>query len=302
MKYNNRIEAIGNTPHIQLGRLFPNHEVYIKLEMQNPSGSIKDRIALSMIEDAENSGLLRAESTIIEPTSGNTGIGLAWIGRLKKYRVILTMPESMSKERQNLMKIYGAEIVLTSAALGMKGAIEKAEELHKVIENSFMPQQFQNPANPNIHKETTAMEIANDFPDGFDYFVTGIGTGGHISGIGEVLKQTFPRIQIAGVEPSESAVLSGEKPNPHALQGIGAGFIPQTLNRNIVDKIIKINKEEAYQYTKKLIAQEGILAGISTGASLAAIEKITKTLSKKTKILTIACDTGERYLSVEGVF
>ncbi len=302
MRYSNNIEAIGNTPHICLPKLFPNHEVYMKMEKQNPGGSIKDRIALSMIEDAENKGILKQGSTIIEPTSGNTGIGLAWIGKLKGYRVILTMPESMSKERQQLMKVYGAEIVLTPGSLGMQGAIEKADELYKTIENSFIPQQFKNQANPDVHKRTTAKEIVNNFPEGFDYFVTGIGTGGHISGIGEVLKEKFPQIQIFGVEPSESPVLSGGKPNPHALQGIGAGFIPQTLNRDILDGIISIEKAEAYTYTKELIDKEGILAGISTGASLAAIRKITKNLTQKAKILTIGCDTGERYLSVEGLF
>lgn len=301
-KYSSLLGAIGNTPHIRLGRLFPNNEVYIKLEKQNPGGSIKDRIALAMLEDAEAQGILKPGGTIIEPTSGNTGVGLAWIGAVKGYRVILAMPESMSVERRKLMTAYGAELALTPRELGMKGAIAKAEELNKEIENSWVPQQFKNPSNPEIHKKTTAQEIINDFPDGIDVLITGVGTGGHISGIGEALKAKFPAVKIFAVEPEESSVIAGGTPGAHALQGLAAGFIPDTLNVKILDGSIQVSKNEAFEYAQKLAEKEGILGGISTGASLAAIAKKIAELPNNAIILTINYDTGERYFSVEGLF
>ncbi|MDR3273699.1 MAG: cysteine synthase A [Flavobacteriaceae bacterium] len=301
-KYNSILEVIGNTPHVRLSKLFPNHEVYIKLEKQNPGGSIKDRIALSMIEDAEAKGILKPGGTIIEPTSGNTGVGLAWIGAVKGYKVLITMPESMSIERRKIMSTYGAELVLTPRELGMKGAIAKAEELNKEIEGSWLPQQFKNPSNPEIHRKTTAQEILNDFPDGIDVFITGVGTGGHISGVGEVLKAKFPSVKVYAVEPTDSPVISGGAPGAHAIQGIGAGFIPDTLELKVLDGSIQISKAEAFEYTQRLAKEEGILVGISTGASLAAVAKKTAELPHSTKILTVNYDTGERYFSVEGLF
>ena len=302
MKYNNIIETIGNTPHVRLSRLYPNHEVWIKLEKQNPGGSIKDRVALAMIEDAEKSGLLKPGGVIIEPSSGNTGVGISLVGIMKGYRVIVTMPESMSVERRKLISLYGAELVLTPRELGMKGAIAKAEELKNEIENSWIPQQFMNPSNPAIHAKVTAQEIIADFNEGFDYLITGIGTGGHITGVGKELKKAFPAIEVLGVEPIDSPILSGGKPGPHALQGIGAGFIPDTLDVEMLDGVIKIGKDEAYEYTRRLARIEGICGGISTGASLAAVAKKCEELSHGKKILTFNYDTGERYLSVEELF
>lgn len=302
MKYNNIIETIGNTPHVRLSRLFPNHEVWIKLEKQNPGGSLKDRIALAMIEDAEKSGLLKPGSTIIEPSSGNTGVGVSFVGLVKGYKVIVTMPESMSPERRKLISLYGAELVLTPRELGMKGAIAKAEELKEQTKNSWIPQQFRNLSNPAIHATTTAQEIIADFPEGFDYLITGVGTGGHITGVGTELKNVFPNIQVFAVEPTDSPVISGGNPGPHALQGIGAGFIPETLDVDVLDGAIQIEKEEAYEYTRKLASLEGICCGISTGASLAAVAKKCAEFTERKKILTFNYDTGERYLSVEGLF
>ncbi|PQL89875.1 cysteine synthase A [Apibacter sp. wkB309] len=304
MKINSILEAIGNTPHVRLPKIFPDHEVYIKLEKQNPGGSIKDRIALAMIEDAEKRGILKPGGTIIEPTSGNTGVGLAWVGTVKGYKVILVMPESMSIERRRLAAAYGAELVLTPREKGMKGAIEKAEELQKNTPNSFVPQQFKNQANPKIHALTTAKEIVQDFPDGIDVLITGVGTGGHITGVGEVLKQKFPSVKIFAVEPTESPVIAGGNPGPHAIQGIGAGFIPETLDTKILDGSIQITKDEAFNYAKLLAKKEGILGGISTGASLAAVAKKIQELNlpSNAKILTFNYDTGERYFSVEGLF
>lgn len=304
MKINSILEAIGNTPHVRLPNIFPDHEVYIKLEKQNPGGSIKDRIALAMIEDAEKRGVLKPGGTIIEPTSGNTGVGLAWVGTVKGYKVILVMPESMSIERRRLAAAYGAELVLTPREKGMKGAIEKAEELQKNTPNSFVPQQFKNQANPKIHAQTTAKEIVQDFPDGIDVLITGVGTGGHITGVGEVLKQKFPSVKIFAVEPTESPVIAGGNPGPHAIQGIGAGFIPETLDTKILDGSIQITKDEAFNYAKLLAKKEGILGGISTGASLAAVAKKIQELNlpSNAKILTFNYDTGERYFSVEGLF
>lgn len=302
MKYNNILETIGNTPHVRLGRLFPNHEVWIKLEKQNPGGSLKDRIALSMIEDAEKSGLLKPGGVIIEPSSGNTGVGVSFVGLMKGYRVIVTMPESMSEERRKLISLYGAEVVLTQRELGMKGAIEKAEELKEATKNSWIPQQFSNMANPAIHASATAQEIIADFPEGFDYLITGVGTGGHITGVGAELKKVFPNTEVFAVEPTDSPVITGGDPGPHSIQGIGAGFIPDTLNMDVLDGTIQVEKEEAYEFTRKIARIEGICCGISTGASLAAVAKKCEEQTERKRILTFNYDTGERYLSVEGLF
>ncbi|PIF43722.1 cysteine synthase A [Chryseobacterium sp. 52] len=303
MKFQNTLETIGNTPVVKINKLFgPGHEVWIKLEKANPGGSIKDRIALSMIEDAEAKGLLNKDSVIIEPTSGNTGIGLALVAAVKNYKLILVMPESMSLERRKIMESYGAEFVLTPREKGMKGAIEKAEELAKETPNSWIPKQFDNPANVKVHTETTAQEIVKDFPEGLDYLITGVGTGGHITGIAQVLKQKFPNIKVIAVEPELSPVLSGGSPAPHPLQGLGAGFIPSILDTGILDEIVQINKEEAFEYTKEAAKKEGLFVGISTGAAIAAVAKKLSEIPAGSTILTINYDTGERYLSVEGLF
>ncbi len=303
MKLNNILEAIGNTPHVKINHLFgSDHEVWIKLEKANPGASIKDRIALAMIEDAEAKGLLNKDSVIVEPTSGNTGIGLALVAAVKGYKIILVMPESMSVERRKLMSAYGAEFVLTPREKGMKGAIEKATEIVKETPGAWMPQQFDNPANTAIHRKTTSQEILNDFPDGLDYLITGVGTGGHISGVAEILKEKFPALKVFAVEPELSPVLSGGAPSPHPLQGIGAGFVPSILNTAILDGIIQVGKEEAYNYAQRLAKEEGILSGVSTGASLAAVAKKLADIPKGSKVLTFNYDTGERYLSIEGLF
>lgn len=302
MKYTNVLETIGKTPIVRLSKIFPNHNVWIKLEKSNPGGSIKDRIALAMIETAEKEGIINKETQIIEPTSGNTGVGLAMVSAVKGYKLTLVMPESMSIERRKLMSAYGAKIVLTPKELGMKGAITKAIELSEKIPNSWIPQQFENAANPEIHRNTTAQEILNDFSDGLDYFITGVGTGGHITGVSEILKQRFPKLKSFAVEPELSPVISGGTPGPHPIQGIGAGFIPTTLNTQILDGTIKVSKDEAFTFTLRLAKEEGILAGISTGASLAAIAQKIVELPETTQILTINYDTGERYWSVEGLF
>jgi cysteine synthase A len=302
MKANTTLELIGKTPHLRLNKLFPDHEVWIKLEQWNPGGSIKDRIALAMIEDAELRGLLKPEGIIIEPTSGNTGIGLALVGAVKGYRVILVMPESMSVERRTILKAYGAEVVLTPREKGMRGAIEEAKSIQSSTPNSFMPMQFENLSNPRIHAKTTANEILKDFPEGFDYLITGIGTGGHISGVGQRLKEVNANTKVIGVEPQLSAVLSGGQPGPHPIQGIGAGFIPNTLNMKIIDKIIRVSDTEAFEMARALASKEGIFAGISTGASIAAISKTIGSIEKGKRILTFSYDTGERYLSVEGLW
>lgn len=302
MKFNNILGVIGNTPHVRLKNLFPEQEVWIKLEKQNPGGSIKDRIAMAMIEDAEKRGILRPGGTIIEPTSGNTGIGLSQIAAVKGYKTIIVMPESMSLERRRLIAVYGAELVLTPREKGMKGAIERAEELQKEIQGAWIPQQFKNPANPAIHAATTAQEIIRDFSEGLDYLITGIGTGGHITGVGQELKKKFPSIQVIGVEPADSPIISEGRSGPHAIQGIGAGFIPDTLDVEVLHSVIKITKDEAFDYARRLAKSEGILAGISTGASLAAVAKTISELNSAKRILTFNYDTGERYLSVEGLF
>ena len=303
MKANNILATIGNTPHVKINRLFGiEHEVWIKLEKSNPGASIKDRIALAMIEDAEAKGLLNKDSVIIEPTSGNTGIGLAMVAAVKGYKIILVMPESMSVERRKLMSAYGAEFVLTPREKGMKGAIAKANELAAETANSWVPQQFDNPANSEIHRKTTAQEIIADFTDGIDYLITGVGTGGHITGVAEVLKAKFPGMKVFAVEPELSPVLSGGEPGPHPLQGIGAGFIPSIMNTKILDGVIQVGKDEAMDYTKKAAKEEGLFMGISSGASLAAVAKKLIEIPKGSVILTFNYDTGERYLSVEGLF
>jgi cysteine synthase A len=303
MKADNILQTIGNTPHVRINNLFgKGPEVWIKLEKTNPGASIKDRIALSMIEDAESKGLLKKNSVIIEPTSGNTGIGLALVAAVKGYKIILVMPESMSIERRRLMALYGAEFVLTPREKGMKGAIEKAGELVAATPNAWMPQQFDNPANVAIHRKTTAKEILKDFPDGLDYLITGVGTGGHITGVAEVLKAKWPKLKVFAVEPELSPVISGGAPGPHPLQGIGAGFIPSILNKEILDGTIQVSKDEAFSYAQRIAKEEGILVGISTGASLAAVAKKLKDIPKKSRILTFNYDTGERYLSIEGLF
>ncbi len=303
MKANNILETIGNTPHVRLNKIFtPDYEVWIKLEKNNPGASIKDRIALSMIEDAEQKGILKKDSIIIEPTSGNTGIGLALVAAVKGYKLILVMPESMSIERRRLMSLYGAEYVLTPREQGMKGAIAKAIELAKVTPNAWIPQQFDNPANTEAHRKTTAQEIIQDFSDGLDYVITGVGTGGHITAIAEVVKQKFPSLKVFAVEPELSPVLSGGVPSPHPLQGLGAGFVPSILNKEALDGIITVGKEEAFDFTRRLAKEEGILAGISTGAAVAAVAKMLHEIPKGSKILTFNYDTGERYLSIEGLF
>lgn len=302
MKFSNILESIGNTPHVRLGKIFPKSEVWIKLEKQNPAGSIKDRIALAMIEDAEQKGILKPGSTIIEPTSGNTGVGLSYVGAFKGYKVIIVMPEQMSVERRKLISLFGSELVLTPREKGMKGAIEKAEELQDEIENSWIPQQFQNQSNVDIHAKTTAAEIIADFPEGLDYLITGVGTGGHITGVGKELKKKFPNIQIVAVEPVGSPVISGGDPGPHTIQGLGAGFIPGTLDLNVIDSVIKVENEDAFKYAKILAQNESILGGISTGASIAAVTQKIADIGEGKRILTFNYDTGERYLSVEGLF
>lgn len=302
MKAQNILETIGNTPHVRLSKLYPEHEVWVKVEKTNPGGSIKDRIALSMVEDAEAKGNLKDGSVIIEPTSGNTGIGLALVAAVKGYRLILTMPESMSVERRKVLSALGAELVLTPKEKGMNGAISKAKELASQNSNSWIPSQFDNQANVDVHRKFTAQEIINDFPEGFDYFITGVGTGGHITGVAEVLKQKFPDIKVLAVEPGASPVIGGGSPGPHPIQGIGAGFIPENLNTGLLDGTVQVSKEEAFDYAQKAAKQEGLFVGISSGASLAAVAKKVKELPTGSRILTFSYDHGERYLSVEGLF
>ncbi|OXA83556.1 cysteine synthase A [Flavobacterium columnare] len=302
MKTNNILETIGNTPVVKINKLYENKNVYIKLERTNPGNSIKDRIALAMIEDAEAKGLLKPDSVIIEPTSGNTGIGLALVAAVKGYKVILVMPESMSVERRKLMEIYGATFDLTPREKGMKGAIERAAELVATTPNAWSPSQFNNQANVEVHKRTTAQEILADFPDGLDYIITGVGTGGHITGVAEVLKEKFPNLKVIAVEPELSPVLSGGSPSPHPLQGIGAGFVPEIYQAGLIDEVIQVSKDEAFEYARNIAKNEGILVGISTGASLAAVAKKVATLPDDATILTFNYDTGERYLSIEGLF
>mgnify|MGYP003450373295 CR=1 FL=1 len=303
MKLNNILEAIGNTPVIKINKIFPNSvEVWMKLEKQNPGGSLKDRIALAMIEKAELDGTINKDTLIIEPTSGNTGVGLAMVCAVKGYKLVLVMPESMSVERRKLMSSYGASFVLTPKEEGTSGAIKKAMQMAEETENSWIPQQFENPANPEIHAKTTAQEILNDFPNGIDYLITGVGTGGHITGVTEILKQKFPNMKSFAVEPTDSPVISGGKPGPHPLQGIGAGFVPKNLHTDLLDGIIQVEKQEAFTFAQRSAAEEGILAGISTGASLAAVNKKLAEIPEGSVVLTFNYDTGERYWSVDGLF
>lgn len=303
MKLNNVLEAIGNTPTVRINKLFDNNvEVWMKLEKQNPGGSIKDRIALSMIEKAERESKINKDTLIVEPTSGNTGVGLAMVCAVKGYKLVLVMPESMSVERRKLMSAYGAQFVLTQKELGTSGAVKKAQEMAQELDNVWIPQQFENEANPDIHQKTTAQEILADFPEGFDYLITGVGTGGHMTGVTQVLKHKFPNLKSFAVEPQDSPVISGGKPGPHPLQGIGAGFIPGVLNTGLLDGSIQVEKEEAYEFSRRLAREEGILAGISTGASLAAINRKLSEIPEGSKILTFNYDTGERYWSTEGLF
>jgi len=303
MRIDTILDEIGGTAHVKINKLFGGGvEVWMKLERANPGGSIKDRIALSMILDAEKKGILTENSVIVEPTSGNTGIGLAMVAAVKGYRLILVMPESMSLERRRLISIYGAELVLTPKEKGMKGAVDRAAELVREIPNAWMPQQFENEANTEVHRQFTAQEILKDFPEGIDYLITGVGTGGHITGCAQVLKKEFPGLQVFAVEPTLSPVLSGGSPGPHPIQGIGAGFIPGILDRDILDGIIQVSKEDAFAFAKKCAREEGILVGISSGASLAAVSQKIKDIPAGKRILTFCYDTGERYLSVENLF
>ena len=303
MKANSILDTIGNTPHVRLNRLFGSaHTVYMKLERANPGGSIKDRIALSMIEDAEKRGVLKPGTVVIEPTSGNTGIGLAMVCAVKGYQLILVMPESMSIERRKLMSAYGATFELTPREKGMKGAIAKASELVASTPNAWMPSQFDNPANIDVHQRTTAREILADFPEGLDYLITGVGTGGHITGVAEILKPAMPKLKVFAVEPTASPVISGGAPGPHPIQGIGAGFVPVNLHTAILDGVIQVTKDEAYAWAQRAAKEEGIFVGVSSGASLAAVSKKLAEIPAGSTVLTFCYDTGERYLSVEGLF
>ena len=303
MKAKNILETIGNTPHVRINKLFPaSIEVWTKLERANPGGSLKDRIALSMIEAAEKSGVLKPNSIIIEPTSGNTGVGLAMVAAVKGYKLILVMPESMSIERRRLMSVYGASFELTPREKGMKGAIEKAKELVAAEPLAWMPQQFENLANPDIHIRTTAEEIIADFPEGIDFLITGVGTGGHLTGVGKILKKHFPSIKIFAVEPELSPVISGGNPGPHPLQGIGAGFIPENLDVTILDGVITVSKDEAFEFTRRAAKEEAIFQGVSSGATMAAVSKKLNEIPEGSRVLIFNYDTGERYLSVEGLF
>jgi len=303
MKANNILETIGNTPHLRINKLFGNtHEVWVKLEKANPGASIKDRIALAMIEDAEKKGILKKDSIIVEPTSGNTGIGLAMVAAVKGYQIILVMPESMSIERRKIMTAFGAKLELTPREKGMKGAIEKANEMAASNPKVWIPQQFENSANVKVHMETTAQEIIKDFPEGIDYLITGVGSGGHITGVAKVLKEKFPSIKVYAVEPALSPVLSGGQAGPHPLQGLGAGFIPKIMDTSLLDGIIQITKEEAFEFAQRAGKEEGLFIGISSGASLAAVSKKLKDIPAGKRILAFNYDTGERYLSIEGLF
>jgi cysteine synthase len=298
MKAANVLATIGNTPHIRLSRLFgEDHNVWVKSERTNPGGSIKDRIALAMVEAAEKDGGLKPGSVIIEPTSGNTGVGLAMVAAVKGYKLILVMPESMSIERRRLMLAYGASFDLTPKEKGMKGAIARAEELVAQTPNSWMPQQFENAANIDAHVRTTALEILADFPDGIDYLITGVGTGGHLTGVAQVLKQKFPKLKVFAVEPAASPVISGGAPSPHPIQGIGAGFIPKNLHTNLLDGVIQVDGNDAKEMARLSATQEGLLVGISSGATLQAIKQKLPEIAKGAVVLGFNYDTGERYFS-----
>lgn len=303
MKARSILETIGNTPHVRINRLFPKDvEVWMKQERTNPGASIKDRIAISMIDDAEKRGILKKETLIIEPTSGNTGIGLAMVCAAKGHKLLLVMPESMSIERRRLMAAFGAKLDLTPREKGMPGAIERAKQLLAENPGSWMPMQFDNPANVEIHRRTTASEILADFPEGLHFLITGVGTGGHITGCAEVLKEQFPELKVIAVEPAKSPVLSGGAPGPHKIQGVGAGFVPSILRRELLDGVIQVTEEEAFDYAQRAAKEEGIFVGISSGASLAAVAKKIPEMPKGSRVLTFNYDTGERYLSMEGLF
>lgn len=303
MKAKNILETIGNTPHLKINRLYGDKaNVWIKLERANPGGSIKDRIALSMIEDAEKKGLLKKGNVIVEPTSGNTGIGLAMVAAVKGYELILVMPESMSIERRKIMSAYGATFVLTAKEKGMNGAIDKAKEIIESNSNAWMPQQFDNPANIDAHAKTTAEEIAKDFPNGVDYIITGVGTGGHITGVAKVLKQKFPKLKVFAVEPTLSNVIGGGSPGPHTLQGIGAGFIPKNLHTDLLDGTIEVLAAEAFEFAQRAAKEEGLFGGISSGATLAAINKKLAEIPEGSTVIGFNYDTGERYLSIADLY
>ena len=304
MKASSVLDTIGNTPHIRINRLFgaacQSHHIYVKSERTNPGGSIKDRIALAMIEAAEQSGALQPGGTIIEPTSGNTGVGLAVVAAVKGYKLLLVMPESMSIERRRLMLAYGASFDLTPREKGMTGAIARAKELQAQTPGSWMPLQFDNPVNIEAHVRTTAAEIMADFPGGVDYLITGVGTGGHLTGVARVLKAKFPRTKVFAVEPTASPVISGGKPSPHPIQGIGAGFVPVNLDVSLLDGVIQVEGDAAKDYARRSAAEEGLLVGISSGATLAAIAQKLADIPAGSTVLGFNYDTGERYLSVEG--
>ena len=303
MPYDSILETIGKTPHVRINKLFdPRVTVWAKQERVNPGGSIKDRIALGMIEDAEKAGTIGPGWVLIEPTSGNTGIGLALVAAVKGYRLILVMPESFSIERRRLMKAYGAELDLTPRELGMKGAIARANELQKETPKSWIPMQFENQANVDAHKRTTAEEIFADFPDGLDYIISGVGTGGHITAVAEVLKKRWPQLKVYAVEPTLSPVLSGGTHSPHSIQGIGAGFIPGVMRLDLIDGVIQVDPKDAAEYARRAAREEGILIGVSSGASLAAVAQKLPEFKDGARVLTVTYDTGERYLSVEGLF
>ena len=301
MKANDILATIGNTPHIRINRLFgATHEVWVKSERSNPGGSIKDRIGVAMIEDAERNGALKPGGTIIEPTSGNTGVGLAIAAAVKGYKLILVMPESMSVERRRLMLAYGASFVLTPREKGMSGAVQGATELLARTPGAWMPQQFDNPANVEVHVRTTAREILADFPEGFDALITGVGTGGHITGCARALKAAWPKLKVFAVEPAASPVISGGAAGPHPIQGIGAGFIPRNLDASLLDGVLKVDAEAAKEMARRAAREEGMLVGISSGATLAAIAQALPSLAAGARVLGFNYDTGERYLSVEG--
>lgn len=303
MKVDNILQTIGNTPCIRINHLFRSDiEVWMKAERFNPGASIKDRIALAMIEDAENKGLVNKDTVIIEPTSGNTGIGLALVCAVRGYRLILTMPESMSIERRKYMKALGAELVLTPKELGMGGCIEKAKELVTENTNSWMPMQFENPANTEVHKVTTGPEIIADFPDGLDYMITGVGTGGHITGCAAALKEVYAELQVYAVEPDKSPVISGGEKGLHRLQGIGAGFVPSILDTNLLDGSLLVSEEDSFDMARRCASEEGIFVGISSGASLAAVQNKQDDMKPGSRVLVFCYDTGERYLSIEDLF
>src|SRR5205085_11700599 len=300
MKADNVLATIGNTPHVRLARMYPDHEVWVKCERANPGGSIKDRIALAMVEEAESSGKLKPGGTIIEPTSGNTGIGLAMVAAVKGYKLVLVMPDCMSIERRRLMLAYGASFDLTPKEKGMKGAIARAQELAEQTPNAWIPQQFENAANVEVHERTTAREILEDFPEGVDYLITGVGTGGHITAVAKVLKQKWSKLKVFAVEPVASPVPSGGQPGPHPIQGIGAGFIPKIMDTSLLDGVLQVDAEPAREMARRAAREEGILVGISSGATLAAIANKLKDIHAGATILGFNYDTGERYLSVEG--